>query len=530
MTTQYNNDSMSPEEKEEFIRKMVTDDTFRQEVCKQSLYWFARIYFPNFFSYEFADFHKEIMELLQDESRKRLVIAAFRGSGKSTLVTMVYVLWEVLLCQKKFVVIVSRTQAQARLHFDNIRRVLEDAGRYPLLIKDLGPFQEESDEWRRDSIVINNQQAKIMTASLEQGIRGSLFLEHRPQVIVLDDVEDDESVATKELRDKTYEKIERDIVPAVDTDNGRTITIGTVLHDDSIIRRYEDAINSQAMVGNFRKYPFINEQGISLWPAKFPTPESIEAERRKVSEAAWNFEYLLRPIVPEDQVIKPEWIDAHIYETLPDKKDLRYFVTGLDCAISQKETADFTALVSLAVYYSGKIYVLPNLINQRLDFPTTIKVVAERSYLLGDGEYPTQLVTEQVAFQETFAQQLRSQDIPIASVELNGMDKRERLSLVAPLFESGKVRFPKIGAEILRDQIIYFGRTKNDDLVDALTIALLYFLKQSRGGYTVPRGPYSPQPKVPDNWWRDPDLARKLEHEYELKDYEEQMQKRMRGY
>ena len=108
--------------------------------------------------------------MTEDESIKLAVIVAFRGSAKSTIVTMSYALWSILgIQQKKFVLILSKTQSQAKTHFTNLKRELESN---ELLRADLGPFKEESDEWGSFTIVIPKYNARITAASSEQSIRG----------------------------------------------------------------------------------------------------------------------------------------------------------------------------------------------------------------------------------------------------------------------------------------------------------------------------------------------------------------------
>ena len=69
----------------------------------------------------------------------------------------------------------------------NLKRELEDND---LLKNDLGPFQEESDEWGSISLVFSNMNARITVASSEQSIRGMRHGQHRPDLIIGDDVED----------------------------------------------------------------------------------------------------------------------------------------------------------------------------------------------------------------------------------------------------------------------------------------------------------------------------------------------------
>jgi hypothetical protein len=56
----------------------------------------------------------------------------------------------------------------------------------------------------RASLVFSNMNARITAASSEQSIRGLRHGQHRPDLIIGDDVEDMASAKTKEGRQKTY--------------------------------------------------------------------------------------------------------------------------------------------------------------------------------------------------------------------------------------------------------------------------------------------------------------------------------------
>src|ERR1700690_4379713 len=94
----------------------------RREVARQSHLMFFHLYFPHYVKYAIAEFQKDIFRVTEDQSNKLACIVAFRGSGKSTLVTFSYSLWATLgIQQKKFVLIICQTQAQARQHMANLK-------------------------------------------------------------------------------------------------------------------------------------------------------------------------------------------------------------------------------------------------------------------------------------------------------------------------------------------------------------------------------------------------------------------------
>ncbi len=135
-----------------------------------------------------------------------------------------YAIWSILGCQqKKFVLIIAKTESQARQYLANIKLELEANH---LLRSDLGPFEEPNDEWRAVSIVIPKYGARITVASVDNSIRGIKHGAHRPDLIICDDLEDLDIVKTQESRDKMFEWLTGDIMPLGDI-NTRLIVIGT---------------------------------------------------------------------------------------------------------------------------------------------------------------------------------------------------------------------------------------------------------------------------------------------------------------
>ncbi len=187
----------------EMISKLAKDKMLRVATTRNSHFWFFHFYFCHYVKYQTASFQKEIIRLTENEKIKNLFIVAFRGSSKSSLITMSYVLWSILGIQKKkCVIIASQTAQQAKMHLLNIKRELENN---QVLKNDLGPFREENSPWGMSMLVFPQYDAMIIPLSTEQSIRGNRFGQHRPDLIIGDDLEDDSSVRTKDSRDKTYD-------------------------------------------------------------------------------------------------------------------------------------------------------------------------------------------------------------------------------------------------------------------------------------------------------------------------------------
>lgn len=452
---------------------MTKDRKVRTAITKESFSYFFHFYYAHYVKYATADFQKEIIHLIEMSDRDNLFVVAFRGSGKSTMVTTAYPIWAILgKQQKRFVVIFCQTQAQAKQHMMNLRRELEDN---ELLKNDLGPFKEDSDEWGSQSLVFKNTDARITVASSEQSIRGIRHHEHRPDLIICDDVEDITSTKTREGRNKTYQWLKGEVIPAGDK-NTRLIVVGNLLHEDSLLMRLKEDIVNDKIDGKFLFFPLINDKEECLWPGKYPTQQDINNERRKIgNDISWQREYLLNIVSDEDQVIHTDWIQY--YDEIPpfdDDHNFRFTATGIDLAISQKDTADYTAMVSAHVFgYKDelKIYIAPNPVNKRMVHKDTLDTAMNLSKTLGNGDM-TWILVEDVGYQKSVVQELKRAGYPAVSVKVHGSDKRSRLALTSHLVQSGVIQFPKKGAELLISQMTGFGKEKHDDLADAFSLLI----------------------------------------------------------
>jgi phage terminase large subunit-like protein len=470
-------------QQKEILELMIKNRNFRIALAKQSHYWFFHFYFPHYVTFPTADFHREIFYLTEQEDIGMSVITAFRSSSKSTICSLSYVLWSILGKQnKKFAVIISQTQRQAKLHLTNIKRELEQNH---LLSADLGPFKEEPDEWGGFTLVIPKYGARIMAASSEQGIRGIRYLQHRPDVIVADDIEDLQSVRTQEARDKTYEWFKGDVIPSGGP-NVKVIVVGNLLHEDSLLKRLQEEIKIKTTKGECREYPLINSEGKIMWPGRFPTPESIDAEKEKIgNEAAWHREYLLEILPASDQVVQREWI--HYYDELPAFQGNNYYWTkiAVDLAISEKESADYTAMVIGSLFgrdRNMRLYIHPFPINERLNFPEAIekaKLMANNKILSRRPEF----LVEAVGYQTSFAQQLEREWYVAKEIKVGNLDKRSRLALVSDFIKNGNILFPRKGCEALISQLVGFGVEKHDDLMDAFVLLATYAADKGHGSF-----------------------------------------------
>jgi len=460
------------------FRAIIKNPLVRKTLARMSHYYFFHIYLAHHIQYETAEFQKEIISVTEDFEQKFAVILAFRGSAKSTLISLSYVIWSIIGKQNiKFILLISQTHGQVKQLLANIKSEFESND---LLKRDFGPFEDPNEIWRSDSLILPKYGTKVMIASLGESIRGYKHGHYRPQIVILDDIEDNNSIRTKESRDKTYKFITSEVIPGGDTET-KFMLVGNLLHSDSVVMRFKKEMENGNRDGVIKSYPFWDKDKKPLWSAKFNTKESVEKLRKRVgNDKVFRQEYLLEIVSDEEQVIEREWI-SH-YDKIPSLvgNGYRFTAIGVDLAISDKDSANFTSFVAAHVFGYGddlRIYILPFSVNKRMRFSETEDELISLVESLG-GKEKVKIYIESVGYQEAFAQRMNDLGYYSYSVGVNSASKRERLLFVSNMVRSQKVLFPKTGDEELEDQLIHFGVEKYDDLADAFSILIKKIMQE----------------------------------------------------
>ncbi len=278
---------------EKEIAQIMQNKRLRQRLAFEDPMWFSLIYLRHHFEFPFAPFHMEMFQIMKNSKYELIVTMAFRGSGKSTLLNMVNTLWSILgKPRKKFVVIVSQTQEQAKNHFSNIK---EELVTNDLLREDFGPYTEDEREWKKTSMDLVYHESKILSVSWETGIRGIKYKSMRPDLIICDDLEDSSARVDKIKRDELYSRFVSEVLPLGSKDT-RIIVLGNLICKESLLMRLKDDIENNRQDGIFRAYPIIDNSRRILWPERYKNIEEIKKIWKKVPTSVWASEYVLKSI------------------------------------------------------------------------------------------------------------------------------------------------------------------------------------------------------------------------------------------
>lgn len=223
--------------------------------------FFAETYFPHYIgdnANKRSEFHQWCYEQLPQYAKDKnkgykVAGCAPRGEGKSTIFTQLFSLWCIVFKIKSFIGIFMNAEDQAWAMLEVIKIELTEN---PRLAMDYPKATGQGSPWQVGMIVTANG-IRVKTAGITKRVRGWRYGRHRPDLVLLDDLENDENVTSKEQRDKLERKIKRAILPIGPPDGTLDVfMIGTVLHYDSVLNRIMGS-------GTWRSFKF---KAIKQWP------------------------------------------------------------------------------------------------------------------------------------------------------------------------------------------------------------------------------------------------------------------------
>lgn len=426
--------------------------------------WFiARPYFP----LETPPFHKEILDLISDKNNRRIGVIAPRGHAKSTTVDMTYPLWAGCFEQEEFIVIISDTYTQAAEFINALKDEFENNPKIKWLFGNM-----KGDDWQDGEFVLSNG-IKYAAKGSGMKIRGIRHRHTRPTLMIFDDIENDENIKSAEQRQKLYHWFTKAAIPAL-ARGGRAVVIGTILHFDSLVNK---VMKQQDVFKSWQTRVFYaittEEDGTerALWP-EHRSLEKLRAMRDDPSDQdfigsiTFAQEYQHKPFSEEDAIIQPDWIKECEPSQVPDKHTRLARVLTIDPAASERQTADFTAMIVADLYTDGNVYIRA-IRNQRTSPSVTADTVREL-----DEIYKPQVIgIEKGALGLVFRDLLEG--LPVIGLEPD-KDKVRRLLAVSRFFEAGRVYTVKNiqNGQAFREQLIEFPKATHDDMVDAAAYAV----------------------------------------------------------
>ena len=477
--------------------------------------------------------HEELFTMLHTVTQdrpKRIAVAAPRGHAKSTVVSLAYLLWSVLFDHERFALIISATKEQAVQLLKNIKDEIQTNER--LLIDFPGVCHPPGSKatpkpWRDNSIALHNG-VLIRALGAGQSIRGTKHGSHRPSLIIVDDLENQDQCESADQRYKLRDWFEKALLKAGD-ERTNVIVVGTILHYDSLLAnlthtklargkgagwdsRIYRAIESFSDRPDlwelwesvrFGEKPFkgdnIGPEGAKmffdyyrnqmlegtrvLWPQREDYLQLMQL-RADESRASFQSEKQNEPLDPEQCLFSEDsfkyWDDeyADATELLTALKGHCRIYGACDPSLGRRgNRGDYTAIVTVVKdTRSKRIYVVHADLARRKPEKTIEKILS----LATTFEYDKFLI-EANQFQEVLANQLqdraRAMNVRLYPEKVDHTShKQTRIESLEPVISSGQLRFNR-SHQLLLEQLRQFPLGAHDDGPDALEMAVYRALK-----------------------------------------------------
>jgi predicted phage terminase large subunit-like protein len=494
-----------------------------QLVGEHSLIYFGDTFFKHLITSPPCEFHLEVAEQLREvvasPEQSFNAEAAPRGFAKTTWVNTIFPVWCIVYEKKQYIIGISSAASNAHNNLENIKFELSTNK----LLKEAFPKAcGEGRVWRQDVILTNNG-IKVEAVGASMQIRGRLHHGNRPDLIILDDVETDESVATQEQRDKLLRWYDRAVVKAGSPKTDYFV-IGTVLHTESLLatlltrigynsHKYKAIINWPDRKDLWDQWTeiLVNLNDLKREETALAFYRANEHEMNKGAELLWPDRWPLYTLMVEFVRDGPYAFsserqnDPAEADALITRGEIQYYdpnsirlerldliVGGTDPSMGKKQ-GDFSCIAYVGVDQFGYMYILACQIARRkpddiITDALELAFVPIQPWLFS---LPLdRFLVETVQFQEYFASVLEQKSretrkyLPIEEIKPRA-NKKVRISILQPFIKNGTIKFRGDGTQAsLIDQLCNYPHGK-DDGPDCLAMIVGWITKNAFIGTTV---------------------------------------------
>ena len=337
-------------------------------------------------------------------------------------------------------------------------------------MRDVFEIQEKWDKDIQTEIIVNfkdGHRCRLLAKGAGQKIRGRNWENTRPDLIVVDDLEDDEAVESPERRRKLKDWFLKAVIPALSR-RGIIRYIGTILHEGSLLNM---TINSKAWYSRlYKAHKSFDDFSEILWPEMWPEERLREMRQSYIDShdpEGYSQEFLNDPSDLANSFFRQE---DFLPMDLRDHDKLKTYYIGADFALSDKNYSDYTAFVVGGYDEEGLLHIV-EVVKLRTD--DSNEIIIEMFNLMAKWK-PEYFVWEKGilsnAIEPAFLieMQRRNMFVHIETYPATA-DKRTRAYPIQQRMRAGAVRFDTEAQwyDGFRDELRKFPKSTRKDQTDA---------------------------------------------------------------
>lgn len=458
--------------------------------CSVSTQVTALTFFPERFTRPFAPaVHGEIFKLIDNPDLRKVAIAAPRGWGKTSIVALALAARYILFQLSDFIVYINMSHDAASLQTENLRRELVSN---PIIKTFFGKVKVDNGDKDFEETFSKKAWVGFNTLVWPRGagqqVRGVLYRNARPGLIIIDDLENTENIVNEEFRRKQKEWLYADVMKAVPRlhQNWKIVYIDTLKHEDSILQHLLDSpdwasVRLEACDDNFKPTApeFMSEEDIAKeWEEhqKAGQTDVFYRELRNLpvssKDAAFRAEYFRYYNLPSEKALRQQ--DLPMSDASISEDERIENIVIVDPAKTVKLHSAESAIIALGIDSANARIYVRDIVSDKMypdqlydaifDMAARVKAMAIGIEDTSLNEFIRQPMKTQMFWRKQFyiLEWLRPR---------GGITKKEeRIKQLVPFYRLGYIYHnaacPKIGA--LESQLLMFPRAKLWDIMDCL--------------------------------------------------------------
>lgn len=440
--------------------------------------FFASFFFPRTFRQPHPKFSRRVQAAFDDQTSRYVALKMFRGSSKTTRVRT-RIAKHISYSISRTIMLVSNAQKHSIYSIKWLRRQVEYNTRWANAFG-LSKGQTWSDEVIEIVHGVAQHPIFVLAFGITGQIRGVNLEDFRPDFILLDDPDNEETTATPEQREKTsalvFGALAKSLAPPSEAPMAKLAILQTPLAKEDLI---SVAVGEQG----FRSVVVscFDENQESVWPERYST-EFLRSEKdmhiRLNKLSLWMREMECKLIAPELASFQEAWL--RYWDELPENMDI---VVPIDPASSDQKTADDQVVAALG-FHRGNVYLMEYTAHKG-EMPDAVANYVfnlRRKY----GTAMRKLAVESVAYQRILAwyleKQMAEQRLWLQVDKID--DKRKKsdriIQELAGIASNGRLFVHKTHTKFIQQFVEYSPHFNgHDDVLDAVAIGLMSYRSAS---------------------------------------------------
>jgi len=466
---------------QDLVREVKAKKAAKMDAGKRVILWkFIKKVFPK---YKFYKFHATVIEQLQrviDGECNRLILQVPPRHGKSLLASQLLPAAYLLAHPDRFVGISSYSAELAEGFSRKARDFFRDGGGL------LNPSSQAVNAWGTEG------GGGLWAA----GVGGSVTGRSGHLLIIDDPVKNREDAESARMMEKLndwytstlYTRLEPHVgaIVVIQTRWSENDMIGQLIENEQNVSEkgrenwtivdlpsiYEEQEDRPILPAHCPVVPdWRSEPGEALCPQRYDS-DALERIREAIGSRDFASLYQQRPAPEGGNMFSPEWWQYYSWDT--PMPEFQRIMLSVDCTFTDTKKSDY--VVGAVVGQAGSQFYVLDLVREKLDVVGTMAMIArlyKRHALSG--------TVIELAASGYAVYQMMQKKVPGLIGFKPEKSKVSRASGIVPLVEAGNVYLPASASwlDAFINEFSLFPASKNDDMVDALTMAINYCSQRS---------------------------------------------------